>query len=173
MSEPVAIVDYDHRWPARYEEERAKILKAIGDKLVLIEHIGSTAVLGLAAKPIIDIMAAVRRLADAEACIGPLQRIGYQYVPEYELELPERRYFHKGSPESRMHHLHIVEITSDFWRRHLLFRDYLRAHLEVAREYEGLKRRLAERHRFDRQAYTEAKTEFVQAVVERAGMMSQ
>lgn len=173
MSRPVAVVGYDPRWPARYEEERAKILKAIGDKLMLVEHIGSTAVLGLAAKPIIDLMAAVRRLADTEACIGPLQRIGYQYVPEYEVELPERRYFHKGSSGSHMHHLHIVEITSDFWRRHLLFRDYLRAHPEVAHEYEGLKRRLAERYRFDRQAYTEAKTEFIQAVVERARMMSQ
>ena len=173
MSNQVVIVCYDHRWPTRYEEERAKILKAIRDKLVIVEHIGSTAVPGLAAKPITDIMAAVRRLADAEACIGPLQRIGYQYVPEYELELPERRYFHKGLPESRTHHLHVVEITSDFWRRHLLFRDYLRTHPEVAREYEALKRRLAERYRFDRQAYTEAKTEFIQAVVERARMMSQ
>lgn len=167
MSDPVVIVDYDPNWPQRYEAERERILGAIGQWLVQIEHIGSTSVPGLGAKPIIDIMAAVRSLNDAMQCIEPLHALGYQYHPEFEDVLPERRYFN-GGPRDDHYHLHMVEITSGFWERHLLFRDYLRANLETAQEYERLKRDLAERYREDRSAYTDAKTEFITMIEERA-----
>jgi GrpB-like predicted nucleotidyltransferase (UPF0157 family) len=136
--------------------------------VVAIEHMGSTAVPGLGAKPIIDIMVAIHRLALAERCIEPLASINYEYVPEYEVVMPFRRYFHKGPQHARTHHLHMVEYDSDFWRRHLLFRDFLRAHKAVARQYYHLKKELAARFGTDREAYTEAKTSFIEAIVERA-----
>ena len=97
MPAPVIIVEYDPRWPTLYEEERERILRAVGDLVVAIEHVGSTAVPNLGGKPIIDIMPAVRRLEDAELCVEPLGGIGYEYVPEYNDIIPERRYFHKGA----------------------------------------------------------------------------
>jgi GrpB-like predicted nucleotidyltransferase (UPF0157 family) len=165
---PVVIVDYDARWPAMYEEERQRVLNATGELIVAIEHIGSTAVPGLGAKPIIDLMAAVRRLTDAEECIEPLESVGYEYVPEYNKIMPERRYFHKGPPERRTHHLHIVELTGDFWTRHLLFRDYLRAHPKEAQKYYRLKKDLSAKYHTDREGYTEAKSSFIESVISKA-----
>ena len=164
----VVIVDCDPRWPAMFEEEKVRILATIGPHVVAVEHIGSTAVPGLAAKPIIDILVGIRWLHDARLCIGPLAAIGYEYVPEYEDELPERRYFRKGPPGGRTHHVHMVEVMSDFWDRHLRFRDYLRAHPEEARRYDALKRKLAAKFGADREAYTNAKAEYVRSVEAKA-----
>jgi GrpB-like predicted nucleotidyltransferase (UPF0157 family) len=136
--------------------------------MVGMEHVGSTAVPGLGAKPIIDIMVAVSRLADAQACIEPLQSLGYEYVPEYEDELPERRYFRKGPLEKQTHHLHMVELTSEFWERHLLFRDYLRTHPQEAQQYHKLKKELAAKFGSDTVAYTDAKTPFIRSVEAKA-----
>ena len=165
----VVIVYYDPQWPRLYEKERALIQKVIGHIIVVIEHIGSTAAPGLGAKPIIDIMVAVNHLKDAEKCIKPLESIGYEYVPEYEESIPERRYFHKGHPPKEQHyHLHMVELTSDFWKKHSLFRDYLRTHPKVAQEYYELKKRLAVKYGSDSEGYTEAKTSFIESIVAKA-----
>ncbi|MCK4478120.1 GrpB family protein [Candidatus Bathyarchaeota archaeon] len=169
MSRRVKIIDYDPQWPLLYEKERCLILDAIGHIVVRIEHIGSTAVPKLGAKPVIDIIVAVNHLSDAKKCIRPLESIGYEYVPEHEDLMPERRYFHKGKPPKEQHyHLHMVELTSDFWKRHLLFRDYLRTHPEVAQEYFKLKKRLATQYGSDREEYTEAKTSFIESVIAKA-----
>jgi GrpB-like predicted nucleotidyltransferase (UPF0157 family) len=168
MSDPVIIVNYDPRWALMYEEERARILTAIGRHLVGIEHVGSTAVPGLAAKPIIDIMPGVRTLADAAHCVAPLRALGYDDVPAREAQIPERRLFRKGPRGAESHHLHMVEVTSAFWERHILFRDYLRAHPDIATEYAALKHELAVRYQNDRDGYTDAKTSFIQAIEERA-----
>lgn len=165
---PIRIVDYDERWPGMYEAEKARIIGAIGNWLVAIEHVGSTSVPGLAAKPTIDIMPGLRSLSDAAHIIGPLEALGYEYVPEFEGDLPERRYFRRGSPHT--HHVHAVEMTSDFWRRHLAFRDYLRAHPDACEEYATLKRQLAEKHQTDSGGYTSAKTEFIRSVEEKAAL---
>jgi GrpB-like predicted nucleotidyltransferase (UPF0157 family) len=170
METRVKVVDYDPNWPLLFEEEKAKILKVIAKKVVAVEHVGSTAVQGLGAKPIVDIMVGIRHLSDAQGCIGPLETIGYEYVPEYEDSIPERRYFRKGPSNvpNKHYHLHMVEYSSDFWRRHLLFRDYLRAHPHAAREYYRLKKELATKYRFNREAYTEAKTLFIESIVAKA-----
>lgn len=168
MAYPVIITEYNPQWPAQYEEEKARILGLIGHKVVTIEHVGSTAVPGLGAKPIIDITVAVHRLADAEECIEPLISIGYEYVPSDRDSFPERRFFHKGSPGAWTHHIHMVELTSDFWERHRLFRDFLRSHPEVAGQYYQLKKELAAKYGEDREGYTEAKTPFIEPVVARA-----
>ena len=167
MIAPVVIADCDPQWPILYQEEKGRILEAIGRVIVAIEHIGSTAVPGLGAKPIIDIMVAVSHLADAEECIQPLKGIGYEYAPELEVSMPQRRYFDKGPAEARIH-LHMVELAGEFWQRHLLFRDFLRDHPQVAQEYEQLKRELAAEYGLDRAGYTEAKTSFIRSVEARA-----
>jgi GrpB-like predicted nucleotidyltransferase (UPF0157 family) len=166
---PIArVIDYDPAWPQRYEEEQTRILAAIGPWVAGIGHIGSTAVVGLAAKPILDILVGLRTLEDALRCIPRMEGIGYEYVPEYERELPMRRYFRKGPVGNRTHHVHMVERGSTFWVEHLRFRDWLRDHPEDARRYERLKRDLAARFGNDRDAYSDAKTEFVRSILRKA-----
>lgn len=161
----IIIVDYDPHWPALFAQEKARILAALGDRALAVEHIGSTAVAGLAAKPIIDIIVGVPSLQIGRTCVSPLQAVGYQYVPEFEVEMPERLYFRKRPHgQERTHQIHMVELDGEFWERHILFRDYLRTHAPTARQYERLKRQLAARYAADRIAYTDAKTEFIQSI---------
>ncbi len=168
-ADPVLVVPYDPRWPALFEEERARVEAAIGPWTLETEHVGSTAVRGLDAKPVIDIMVGVRSLEDSPVLVERLTGIGYEYVPEFEEDLPLRRYFRKAQRGRRTHQIHLVERTNaEWWDRHILLRDYLREHPETAREYAELKRNLAARLRDDRGAYTDAKTHFISAVVERA-----
>lgn len=161
----VRLVPHAEVWHQLFAQEEARLRDALGGLAVSVEHVGSTAVCGLSAKPIIDIAVAVREIADAERCVAPLAGIGYEYRGENGI--PGRHYFAKGEP--RTHHLHMVELSSEFWRAHLLFRDYLRRHPEAAREYDALKRRLAIEHAHDRGAYTEGKAAFIEGVLEAAG----
>jgi len=164
---PVQIVPYDAAWPARFEAERRLLLEVMGRWLVdgSIEHVGSTAVPGLAAKPVIDIMAGVESLETSRAAVAVLERHQYCYAA-YRTDV--MHWLCKPSPALRTHHLHLVPLGSPLWMEQLAFRDYLRTHPDTALEYAALKRRLAEAHRFDREAYTTAKTPFVQRVVARA-----
>ena len=116
MRPPITIADYHSQWPILYEEEKGRILGVIGHRVAAIEHVGSTAVQGLGAKPTIDIMVGVSQLADAGECIEPLQSIGYEYTPKDQasIPIPERYYLAKGTPEARVH-VHMVELTSDFF----------------------------------------------------------
>jgi len=168
MTSPIEIVDYDPAWPAMYEAEKARILGAIGDHLGVVEHVGSTSVPGLGAKPIIDIMASVDHIAEALVVEEPLAPLGYTYLQEYETFIPERRFFRRTSDDGVLtHHLHIVETTTAFWDDHVLFREYLKAHPTTARNYEAMKRDLASLVA-DRTAFTDAKTPFIQGVLTRA-----
>ncbi len=165
-SDVIVIVDYDSLWPEMFEVARRRIAGEIGPWVAQVEHIGSTSVPGLAAKPIIDIMVGLLKLGDAAHCIGPLEALGYEYVPEFEREMPERRYFRMVDSDGRwVHHVHMVEIGGEFWERDLLFRDYLRSHPKMASEYARLKRELAARFvTNDGERYTEAKTPFIRGV---------
>jgi GrpB-like predicted nucleotidyltransferase (UPF0157 family) len=165
-TQPIEVVDYDPGWPRRYEEERDRIAAALGDAVVAIEHVGGTAVPGLPAKPVIDIMVGVPDIERAGQAVAGLINLGYQYVPELESQLPERRYFRRGTPET--HHVHMVTMGSDFWEEHVLFRDYLRSNPQAAEEYGKLKRGLANRFRFDRDAYRAGKVPFIDTVVDAA-----
>ncbi|MDQ3865115.1 MAG: GrpB family protein [Actinomycetota bacterium] len=169
VDDPVVVVPYDETWPSLFEVERARIERAIGPWALEIEHVGSTAVPGLAAKPVIDIMVGVRSLEDSPVLVERLTGIGYEYVPELELQIPFRRYFRKLRAGRRTHQIHLVERSnSEWWDRHMLFRDYLRAHPEVAEKYARLKQELSGRFEEDRMAYTDAKTGFISEVVRRA-----
>jgi GrpB-like predicted nucleotidyltransferase (UPF0157 family) len=152
---PVEIVAYDPAWPARFAGERYVLSDALADWLAApIEHMGSTAIPGLAAKAVVDILAPVHSLEASRPAIAAAARLGYCYFP-YQPD--QRHWFCKPSAAFRLFHLHLVPLGSLQWRRPLAFRDYLRARPEVAAEYEALKRELAARHRLDREAYTEAK----------------
>jgi GrpB-like predicted nucleotidyltransferase (UPF0157 family) len=168
VDDPVFVVPYEGAWPSLFGQEKARIERAIGPFVEEIEHIGSTAVPGLAAKPVIDIMVGVRSLDDSPALVERLGAIGYEYVPELERQMPSRRYFRKLRGGRRTHQIHLVERSnSEWWDRHVLFRDHLRAHPKAAEEYAHLKRRLSERFEEDRDAYTDAKTAFISGILRR------
>lgn len=166
MPAKITIADYNPDWPDQFATEKAQLMAIVGDYVADIQHIGSTSVPGLGAKPVIDIMIGVRSLADADAhCIEPIVGLGYEYVRKYEVELPFRRYFSKDNADGiRTHQIHLVEIESDWWERHLVFRDYLRTHPEASEAYERLKRELAALPFESTNDYAEAKTEFIRGV---------
>ncbi|MGE5830738.1 MAG: GrpB family protein [Micromonosporaceae bacterium] len=157
--EPVRLEPYHADWPARFEREAAAIRAAIGDWITGgIHHIGSTAVPGLIAKPIIDIQVGVADLASSRPCIAVLAELDYQYAP-YRAE--EMHWFCKPDPRHRTHHLHLVPTGSPRFLDTLALRDYLREHPHAAAEYVALKQDLAARFTHDREAYTDGKAELV------------
>lgn len=167
----IEIADYDANWPRLFEEERALLGRALrADQILAIEHAGSTAIPGLAAKPIVDIFIAVASIEVARATlVEPIEAIGYVYWAENPDK--ERMFFVKGMPPygaRRTHHIHVLEPTSGSWQRALVFRDYLRQHPDEAKRYQQLKRDLALQYRSDREAYTRGKDSYVRAVVEMA-----
>ncbi len=162
--EPVRIVEYDAAWPLRFRALAGRATAALGDLVLRVEHVGSTSVPGLAAKPVIDLDVVVRP-EDVERAVQRLAAIGY--VHRGELGIPGRHAF-RPPPGEAKHHLYVCVAGSDGLREHLLFRDHLRAHPDVAREYADLKRRLAQAHGTDRDGYQEAKSAFIDAVTRRA-----
>lgn len=162
----IEIVPHRSEWKSLFESEADLLRETIGDRLTSIEHIGSTSVAGLEAKPIIDILAGVRTLTEAEKCVAPLVRIGYQY--RGESGIAGRFYFRKGAADVSTHHLNIVKAASHFWRIHLLFRDYLRLNADAAHTYGELKRALAVKYQDNRLAYTAGKTDFINNALEKA-----
>jgi GrpB-like predicted nucleotidyltransferase (UPF0157 family) len=154
----VQVVDYDPAWPQSFQAERARLTPPLDGADV--HHFGSTAVPGLAAKPVIDMIAL---LPDIDAPIAALiERAGYQFPHAYNATLSHRRFLCYPAASHRTHHLHLVDQQRELDRR-LRFRDRLRADPELAREYAALKRNLAARFADDREAYTEAKRQFIRA----------
>jgi GrpB-like predicted nucleotidyltransferase (UPF0157 family) len=134
---PIIIADYDPRWPRLFAEERAMLYAAcLPGAFERIEHVGSTAVPGLAAKPVVDMMPGVASLDAFAPNIPRIQALGYEYIPQFERDtaagpgMPFRRYFRKDVDGQRAFHLHVVEKGSGFWKEHLMFRNHLRFHEE-------------------------------------------
>lgn len=161
----VVIKRYSPQWPLIYAHLHDALHPAFAPLAVHVEHIGSTSVPHLAAKPVIDILLGATSLKAIESRIAALARIGYTYVPDHERVLPERRYFVKTLPSSVRVHLHAVEFGSRFWCEHLAFRDALRSHSDLRVRYEKLKRALAVKYKRDKAAYTTAKGAFIQSVL--------
>ncbi|HEX9915444.1 MAG TPA: GrpB family protein [Candidatus Bathyarchaeia archaeon] len=162
----VVIVDYNPEWPRLFEEEKLRLRAALGSCAGSIEHMGSTSVPGLGAKPIIDIMVGVRDRAEADLFQRQLEPAGYLDVTP---EPGETEWFYclgRGTREL-YYHVHLVVEGSRHWGRQLAFRDRLRADPGLAAEYDELKRRLADRHGEDRKGYTDAKTEFITRVLRK------
>jgi GrpB-like predicted nucleotidyltransferase (UPF0157 family) len=161
--QPVEIVPYDAVWAERFEEQRAHVERIVAPWLVApVEHVGSTAVPGLAAKPVVDMLAGVRDLAESRPCIDLLSADGWLWAPYRE---DVEHWFCRPTPEDRTHHLHVVEHGGGEWNDMLDFRDALRSDALLRERYAALKQELATRHRDDRNAYTEAKAAFIQAAL--------
>jgi GrpB-like predicted nucleotidyltransferase (UPF0157 family) len=166
LREQVSIVPYDPSWPRMFAEERDHLLGCLPGELIgRIEHFGSTAIPGLAAKPVVDMLVEVKSLEENKSRIVPvLEAQGYDYFwrPSHGDDIPPfyAWFIKRDSAGVRTHHIHMLEKDFEHWER-LLFRDYLIEHPKVAKEYETLKLQLAGEHSSDRVAYTEGKTDFV------------
>lgn len=162
----IEIVAYDPRWPDMFAAEEIRLRAVLDPALILdIQHFGSTAIPGLRAKPVIDILMAVPSLTAArESFVSPMLALDYAFWDDNPKT--DRLFFVKGLPPAprRTHHVHVTEPDAEPWQR-LPFRDYLRAHPDAARRYEALKLSLAETYRDDREAYTEGKEEFVREIL--------
>ncbi|CAM3867373.1 GrpB family protein [Alkalicoccus chagannorensis] len=163
--EQVKLHPYDPTWKEMFLREK-EALEAVFKGAAVIEHIGSTAIPAMRAKPVIDIAAGVDNVEKIETHRARIENIGYTFV-EHEA-FPERRFFRKGTWRAGTHHLHVYEWESEPWRRQLLFRDYLLRHPEVRQQYEEIKQLAAIAHPHDRQAYTESKSSFIASVLREA-----
>lgn len=163
----VFVVPHDPRWTAEFARESPVVAEAMGDVLLAIHHIGSTAIPGICAKPIVDMLAVVRDLSVLEERTGRLEALGYEALGEFGI--PGRRYFRKDDREgNRTHQVHTFQEGSPQIERHLAFRDFMRVHPDCALEYDALKRRLAELYPADISNYTDGKDEFIREMDARA-----
>lgn len=158
--------DPDPAWPARYQDEAGRIRAALGDRVVRLEHVGSTSVPGLAAKPIVDIQLSLASLEPRQAYVAALAGLGYRHVAD-GIE-PDHEYFSREDDGRRAFQIHACRAGSDWERRHLAFRDWLRVHPDDARAYEDLKRHLASAHPRDLMTYVDGKTPFIREIEDRA-----
>ena len=162
----IRIVEHHPAWPSLADAEMRRIADALGEVAVRVDHVGSTAVPGLAAKPIIDLQLSVPAIDRVEIYREPLERLGYLFVPDPES--PDFHLFAKPAERPRTHHLHVCEAGSNHELRHLALRDYLRSHADEAAAYAKLKREAAELFPQDRLAYVEAKERYVRDLEARA-----
>lgn len=166
MIEEVTIEEYNSNWSKEFNEEKIKLQDILNDKVISIEHVGSTSVEGLGAKPILDIAIGVADLEVVNGFIEPLKKLGYEFV--YHKEFPERRFFRKGKWRAGTHHLHFYKFEGENWNNQILFRNYLKNNPDVLKEYHELKVGLANQYRFDRVSYTEAKAPFIKKILLKA-----
>jgi GrpB-like predicted nucleotidyltransferase (UPF0157 family) len=167
----IIIKDYNLEWPRWYDTEKKLIMKQVGQWIKAIEHVGSTSVPNLAAKPTIDICIGVNSFDYASNIILSLKQIDYHYIQEYEAFIPERRYLQKlDEIGNHLFHIHIVIFGDKLWNEYLRFRNYLIAHPEDAKAYSELKRSLQSRFPHDRKAYTEGKSDFILHLQQKASV---
>jgi len=157
----VKLIAYAPEWKQLFEEEKKRLESALGSLILNIQHVGSTSIPGMIAKPIIDIAIAVEEFEQAKLCIEHIEMLGYEY--RGELGIPKRHFFVLGDP--RCFHLHMNEVTSDEWQNLILFRDTLVKNKALADEYAALKINLAQRFPDDREAYLEGKANFIERVM--------
>lgn len=167
---PVAICDYDPAWPDRFAEQQSALTELLAPWLAgPVQHVGSTAVPGLRAKPIIDVLAPVRSLPDARASVPLLAGHDWLFWPE-DPGGSYRLWFLRPTPAARTHHLQVIEHDDPHAMALLRFRDALRADGRLRQEYAEIKDELARKHAGNRNAYTNAKADFVKLVLEHAGL---
>lgn len=166
MTRKIALAPHNPNWNPQFKAESATLTLIFGDNLIGIHHIGSTAVSGIQAKPIIDMMPIVWDIEQVDSQNDAMAELGYIHKGEHGIA--GRRYFRKGSDEEHTHHIHVYQIGNPNIAQHLLFRDYLCEHSEKARAYDDLKTELAQRYSEDPPGYTNAKADFIQASIQEA-----
>lgn len=169
---PVVIVPYDSSWPGIFEIEKSIISDTLGEMALSIEHIGSTSVPALGAKDIVDIMVGVKGRQEAEECRELLESIDFTKVTPQPGHTEWFYCIGKTPGITPRFHLHLMKYPSPFFGKHILFRDYLRAHPGVAKDYYELKKRLADEYGRDREGYTNAKSEFIEGIIDKARFLS-
>lgn len=161
----VKILRYNPKWRASAVKEINALKKVSGSIILNIQHIGSTAIPGMSAKPIIDIDVAVKSLKAVNDLIEPLRKLGYRY----RVGKPEKRLFIKEGPNKKItHHMHVIKLGSDLWNNDLLFRDFLRSNKKKVRQYSELKKELASQFYNNRESYSDGKKDFIEAVLVEA-----
>ena len=164
----VQLEPYNPEWQELFESGKSALQKVFGDKFIAAEHIGSTAIPDLKAKPILDLMLAIPDLNDWEWVKEPLAKLGYEFRRDFRKE-QGHILFVKGPEENRTHYLKITEPNSDFWNEHILFRDYLINNPQYREEYQNLKEKLFDAHAGNREPYTKGKEDFVRKILRLAG----
>ena len=163
----IEVVPHSSLWSDAFAVEAAHVAAALGGNVIAIYHVGSTAIPGIYAKPIIDLLVEVKNITNVDRRSSAMESLGYCVKGEYGI--PGRRYFSKDKSEGiRTHHVHAFEVGSTQIERHLAFRDYLIAHPEDAQRYSDLKRRLAQEHPHDIEAYMDGKDAFIKDVDHKA-----
>ena len=166
----VKLVEYDPKWKDLYEKEKKLILESIDDVVIDIQHIGSTAIPGMQAKPIIDIMIGLKSIALKKKYENKLNDLGYEFEgwnTEESTNIIYRNFFKKIKNNYRTHHLHLFIVNSEIWNKHINFRDYLIDNKETASEYVSLKYELMRKFPKDRKNYTDAKSKFINMIVDK------
>ena len=159
----VEVVPHDPRWQETFKIESERVADALGEIVVAIHHIGSTAIPGIYAKPIIDILVEVQDITQVDEQSSAMESLGYEVMGEYGI--PNRRFFRKDNPAGvRTNHIHIFEVGSAQVKRHLAFRDYMIAHPEAAHRYSELKRELARKHPLNIDGYMDGKDGFIKEI---------
>lgn len=166
MGRKIILTPHDSDWSAQYEAEAVRLTAVFQPILRAIHHIGSTAIPGIKAKPILDILLEVTEITAVNQYIQPMARLGY--LSKGENGIPGRHYFRKGSDEHHTHHIHVYATNHPEIARHLNFRDYLRCHPAEAAAYSQLKEQLAQQYFSEPAAYTESKTVFIQTIEQKA-----
>lgn len=165
MTSTLQLEPYNPQWPAQFAVESNYLRAAIAPLVIAIEHVGSTAVPGMLAKPVLDIAIAVEHERHADACIAPLTALGYEYRGPYGDDA-QRRYYVRDVQGRRFAHIHLYIMPAPAWHEKLAFRDLLRADAEIADAYIAEKRRVAEMVAWDKAAYSTAKGPFIQRMLQ-------
>nr|WP_315225843.1 GrpB family protein [uncultured Albidiferax sp.] len=165
IHEEVRLHPYDPAWPHAFAAERGRLASVLPGVFQDIAHIGSTAVPGMPAKPVIDLLAGVESMVVAKSITEPICQSGYTTSAEFNASLQDRQWFMRWAEGHRTHHLHVVVHASKVWREHLAFRDALRSDAALAARYAALKFELVARHATDREAYTDAKATFIRSAL--------
>lgn len=163
----VRLEAYNPEWRELFETDKLALKEVLGDKFIATAHVGSTAIPGMKAKPILDLMLAIPDLENWEWVKEPLEKLGYEFRRDFRKE-QGHILFVKGLEENRTHYLKIAEPNSDFWSEHILFRDYLINNAQYREEYQNLKEKLFDEHAGNREPYTKGKEEFVRKILKLA-----
>jgi GrpB-like predicted nucleotidyltransferase (UPF0157 family) len=161
----VGVVSYNSNWKKMYKEESEKIRNVLGDIIIDIHHIGSTAIPGIKAKPVIDILVETKNIEAVDRYNSKMKELGYEAMGEYGI--PKRRFFRKGG-NNRTHHIHIFQVGNEEIERHINFKEYLIAHPDKAREYSKLKEELVNKYTYDVENYTNGKNDFIKEIDRKA-----
>lgn len=162
----VKLVSYNPKWKTSFEREKKRIQKALGNLAISIEHVGSTAIPELSAKPIIDIAIIVKSIKSPGKLVRILESLGYEFKKDDDVL--GRLFFTKGPESKRTHYIHVVKFKGKEWKKLTLFRDYLLSHKQAIQKCSGLKNKLAKDYALDRKSYTSGKNEFIRDIIKKA-----